>query len=194
VRGPDRGIRTLLIPVAALLLAGCAAGIPPAVPPASSPPTGDLRASITDAGDPRTEPVAVRIPAIGVDSPLDPLGIAADGTAEVPVDHARAGWFAGGGRSSATVLLGHVDSRSGPAVFFRLREVAPGDAVEVVRGGTVDRYVVERTEQVSKDAFPTFAVFGATADDVVRLVTCAGDFDRGARSYTDNLVVHARRG
>ncbi len=44
-----------------------------------------------------------------------------------------------------------------------------------------------------KDEFPTFAVFGATADDVLRLVTCAGDFDRGARSYVDNLVVHASR-
>jgi len=46
---------------------------------------------------------------------------------------------------------------------------------------------------VPKDEFPTFAVFGATADDVLRLVTCAGDFDRGARSYVDNLVVHASR-
>jgi hypothetical protein len=60
-------------------------------------------------------------------------------------------------------------------------------------GGTLARYVVERTEQVSKDEFPTFAVFGATQQDVLRLVTCAGEFDRGERSYTDNFVVHATR-
>uniref|UniRef100_UPI0015F08A98 sortase domain-containing protein n=1 Tax=Pseudonocardia pini TaxID=2758030 RepID=UPI0015F08A98 len=136
---------------------------------------------------------AIRIPSLGVDSTLTPLGIAADGSAEVPVDYAQAGWFTGGGRSAATVVLGHVDSTSGPGVFYRLRELAPGDVVEIGRAGTVERYVVERIEQVPKDAFPTFAVFGATADDVVRLVTCAGDFDRGARSYTDNLVVHASR-
>ncbi len=52
---------------------------------------------------------------------------------------------------------------------------------------------MERTEQVAKDRFPTFAIFGATAHDVLRLITCAGAFDRGARSYTDTLVVHARR-
>jgi hypothetical protein len=120
--------------------------------------------------------------------------IAPDWTAEVPRDYALAGWFAGRGRGGPTVLLGHVDSRDGPAVFYRLRDLRPGDVVEVgTTDGGVTRYAVERTEQVAKDAFPTFAVFGATADDVLRLVTCAGAFDRGARSYVDNLVVHARR-
>lgn len=138
-------------------------------------------------------PEAVRIERIGVYSTLVPLGIAPDGTAEVPTDFDRAGWFTGGGRSAATVLLGHVDSRSGPAVFHRLRELVAGDLVEVVRAGSTARYVVERVEQVPKDAFPTFAVFGATPDDVLRLVTCAGGFDRGAGSYVDNLVVHAVR-
>lgn len=92
------------------------------------------------------------------------------------------------------MLLGHVDSRSGPAVFYRLRELRPGDVVEVGRAdGTLARYAVTRSEQVAKDRFPTFAVFGATRDDVLRLVTCSGTFDRGARSYTDNLVVHTVR-
>jgi sortase (surface protein transpeptidase) len=137
------------------------------------------------------------IPSIGVQSELLDLGIAADGTAEVPQDYALAGWFRDGGRPGGrgpTVLLGHVDSQSGPAVFYRLRDLTPGDVVEVgTDDGTVARYAVQRTEQVPKDDFPTFAVFGATADDVLRLVTCAGEFDRGARSYEDNLVVHANR-
>lgn len=126
-------------------------------------------------------------------SPLVRLGIAPDGTAEVPSDYAVAGWFTGRGRGGPTVLLGHVDSGDGPAVFHRLRDLRPGDVVEVGTAGGVARYAVERTEQVPKDAFPTFAVFRASVDDVLRLVTCTGEFDRGARSYTDNLVVHARR-
>ncbi|GAA2565024.1 class F sortase [Pseudonocardia hydrocarbonoxydans] len=143
------------------------------------------------------EPAAVAIPSIGVRSDLLHLGLAADGSAEVPADYALAGWFREGGRPGGrgpTVLLGHVDSRDGPAVFYRLRDLSPGDAIEVATGdGSVARYAVDRVEQVPKDEFPTFEVFGATRDDVLRLVTCAGDFDRGERSYTDNLVVHATR-
>jgi sortase (surface protein transpeptidase) len=173
----------VLSAVAAFLLTGgCAA---PAVPPPVAAPSSST---------PVAAPAAVRIPVIGVSSPLPPLGIAPDGSAEVPSDYALAGWFSGGSRPGPTVLLGHVDSRSGPAVFYRLRELRPGDVVEVTTAdGRLARYAVERIEQVSKDRFPTFAVFGASPDDVLRLVTCAGEFDRGARSYTDNLVVHARR-
>ena len=122
---------------------------------------------------------------------------AADGTAEVPTDHDRVGWFTGGGRPGArgpTVLLGHVDSTAGPAVFYDLRELEPGDVVEVgLADGSTARYAVVGTEQVAKDRFPTAAVFGASATDVLRLITCTGAFDRGARSYTDNLVVSAER-
>jgi sortase (surface protein transpeptidase) len=142
-------------------------------------------------------PVSVAVPAIGVTSPLPELGVAADGTAEVPEDFDLAGWFSGGGRPGSrgpTVLLGHVDSTAGPAVFYALRDLVPGDAVEVtVADGSVARYAVTGTEQVPKDRFPTAAVFGATPEDVLRLVTCAGEFDRGARSYLDNLVVTAER-
>lgn len=126
-------------------------------------------------------PVSLHIPAIGVDeSQLLRLGIADDGTAEVPQDHDRVGWFDRGTAPAPTVLLGHVDSRDGPAVFIDLADLAPGDVIEVGRDdGSVDRYAVERTEQMPKDAFPTFAVFGGTSPDQLRLVTCAGDFDRG---------------
>ncbi len=143
------------------------------------------------------EPTGIAIPSIGVGSSLLQLGLEADGGAEVPADYALAGWYRDGGRPGVvgpTVVLGHVDSAAGPAVFYRLRELNPGDVVEVTTaGGGVATYAVDRVEQVAKDAFPTFEVFGATQDDVLRLVTCAGEFDRGARSYEDNLVVHANR-
>ncbi|MFQ1004038.1 class F sortase [Modestobacter sp. SSW1-42] len=175
------------------------AGSPSSSPPAvavSPPPAGPAARTIVDpAAVP--EPVAVSIPAIGVRRDLVDLGLAGDGTAEVPVDPDDAGWFTGGGRPGSrgpTVLLGHVDSTAGPAVFSDLRELVAGDVVEVtVADGSVARYAVTGTEQVPKDRFPTAAVFGATTADVLRLVTCTGDFDRGARSYVDNLVVTAER-
>lgn len=215
VRGrPGRGVpggRAAVALLVCLLGAGCGSGPDAAAPstPAGPPVTagtGEPTAAAPGTAGPVAptrpevvaEPAAVVIPAIGVRSDLLPLGIAPDGGAEVPDDFARAGWFRGGGRPGGrgpTVLLGHVDSTDGPAVFFRLRDLRPGDVIEVTTAadGTPARYAVERTEQVAKDAFPTFAVFGATPDDVLRLVTCAGAFDRGARSYTDNLVVHAVR-
>ena len=90
------------------------------------------------------------------------------------------------------MILGHVDSRRGPAVFFDLDELAPGDAIHVDRrDGTTVSYTVERTEQHAKDAFPTQAVYGPTDHPVLRLVTCGGDFDRDQRSYDDNIIVFA---
>ena len=159
----------------------------PAPPPASS--------VVDPAAVP--VPVAVSVPALGLDQQLVDLGIAADGTAEVPADFDRVGWFTGGGRPGArgpTVLMGHVDSTDGPAVFYALRDLVAGDVVEVtVADGSTARYAVSGTSQVPKGEFPTAAVFGATATDVLRLITCTGAFDSGARSYTDNLVVTARR-
>ncbi|MDL5157137.1 class F sortase [Actinomycetospora termitidis] len=179
---------------AVLLLAAC--GAPGTT--AGGPPPAVGTGTAAGPRDP-TAPVSVRVSAIGVArDDVQRLGLAGDGTAEVPTDFDRVGWFAGGARATGgagpTVLLGHVDSRRGPAVFYRLRDLRPGDVVEVGRAdGSQARYAVTRSEQVAKDRFPTFAVFGATPDDVLRLVTCAGEFDRGARSYSDNLVVHTVR-
>ncbi|MEJ8278203.1 class F sortase [Pseudonocardia spirodelae] len=172
-----------------LLLAGCAT---PAAPERPAGPVTQVPVTAGPGED--VVPTSVRIPAAGVDeAELVRLGVAGDGTAEVPQDFDRVGWFDRGGNPGPTVLMGHVDSRDGPAVFFDVRALGPGDVVEVGRSdGTVLRYAVERVEQVPKDRFPTFAVFGAASPDLLRLVTCAGEFDRGARSYVDNLVVHAR--
>ncbi|MCZ2840086.1 class F sortase [Modestobacter sp. VKM Ac-2985] len=169
-------------------------------PATSSPPAVPAPAAVGAAVlDPAAvpEPASLSIPAIGVRRDLIDLGLAGDGTAEVPTEFDDVGWFTGGGRPGSrgpTVLLGHVDSTAGPAVFADLRSLVPGDVVEVtVAGGAVARYAVTGSEQVPKDEFPTAAVFGATTEDVLRLVTCTGDFDRGARSYVDNLVVTAER-
>jgi sortase (surface protein transpeptidase) len=140
-------------------------------------------------------PVGIRIPAIGVDASMIPLGLRPDRTIEVPKDFAQTGWWVDGpepGEPGPAVVLGHVDSRSGPAVFFDLRYLQPGDEVVIDRAdGTTVTYRVDRLEQHPKDEFPTEAVYGPTADAQLRLVTCGGDFDRGIRHYVDNIVVFA---
>lgn len=172
----------------------------PAARPAPPPmPSGFEVASLPSAvrvPAPPAPPVRLSIPAIGVATPLDRLGLAADASMEVPSVFARAGWFSGGtlpGQQGPAVIAGHVDSRTGPAVFFRLRELKPGDQVEVDRADGVRlRFAVEGRAQYRKATLPAEAVFGPVPWPALRLVTCGGSFDRARGSYRDNLVVYAR--
>jgi len=106
-----------------------------------------------------------------------------------------AGWYAGGtrpGDPGSAVILGHVDSRSGPAVFYRLRELRPGDTVEVARAdGSKVRFAVQRTEQYDKRRFPTDEVYYPTLTPALRLVTCGGQFDHTTGHYRSNVIVFA---
>ena len=84
------------------------------------------------------------IPTLGVSSDLEHLGVQPDGTLSPPTEFGRAGWFAGGvepGQPGPAVIAGHVDSRSGPAVFHALGDLAPGDGIEVTRGRRLDGHV-----------------------------------------------------
>jgi sortase (surface protein transpeptidase) len=141
-------------------------------------------------------PVRLAIPAIGVGTPLLRLGLEPDRSMEVPGDFDLAGWFAEGpapGQPGPAVIAGHVDSKTGPAVFYRLRELRAGDRIDVTRAdGSRLRFVVDTTQSFPKAEFPTAAVFGPTPEAELRLVTCAGAFDRARGSYRDNLVVFAR--
>jgi Sortase domain len=141
-------------------------------------------------------PVRLEIDRIGVATRLQRLGRAGDGTVEVPSAWGVAGWYAGGtrpGDPGSAVILGHVDSRSGPAVFYRLRELRPGDRVEVVRAdGSRVRFTVERLEQVDKRRFPTDDVYYPTLAPRLRLVTCGGAFDPASGHYRSNVIVYAR--
>jgi hypothetical protein len=86
---------------------------------------------------PPSPPVRLEIPAIGVSSPLVRLGLNPDGTMQVPGDFQVAGWFTGGpqpGQLGPAVTAGHVDSRPGPAVFYRLRDNLVVSAVRVADG------------------------------------------------------------
>lgn len=141
------------------------------------------------------DPVRVVIPAIGVDAPVVPLGLNPDGSLEVPTAFHEAGWWEPGaepGERGAAVLAGHLDSRSGPAVFYRLRELEREDVVEIRRmDGSAVRFRIERVEQYGKEAFPTDLVYARTVGATLRLVTCGGDFDFAAGHYRDNTVAFA---
>jgi Sortase domain len=147
---------------------------------------------------PPSPPARLEIPAIGVSAPLVRLGLLADdGTMEVPRDYGVAGWFTGGpmpGQLGPAVIAGHVDSRTGPAVFYRLRDLRPGDQLRVVRAdGRVVKFEVESLARYPKRELLDDEVFGPTTTPALRVITCAGDFDRSRRRYGDNLVVSAIR-
>ncbi|ARX81768.1 MULTISPECIES: class F sortase [Streptomyces] len=141
-------------------------------------------------------PVHVAVPSIGVSSSLMRLGLNADRTVEVPPPDKgmTAGWYTGGavpGQRGAAVIIGHNDTRHGKAVFHDLKKVRAGAdiAVRDARGRTT-HFEVTRTETVSKKAFPTDRVYGATNSRALRLITCDGAFDAQGHPV-DNLIVYA---
>ncbi len=154
-----------------------------------------LEAGDFGAGDFSTAVAAVSIPAIDVESPIVDLGLRSDGTLEVPTVFELAGWYeksALPGEPGPTVIVGHVDSTDGPAVFYRLRDLEPGHRIEVERAdGAVVGFEVTDVSLVSKDDFPTEAVYGATSAPTLRLITCGGDFDWETASYVGNRIVFA---
>ncbi|GAA3230892.1 hypothetical protein GCM10017691_24300 [Pseudonocardia petroleophila] len=191
---------TRLLAALALVLTLAACGSPPpppAVPAAAPTPvtTGPPTTTGTPAttGDPAPE--RLRIPAIGVDSSFVDLGLDPDGALAAPESTDVVGWFAAGpapGADGPALVAGHVDSRAGPGVFFRLGELAAGDRIEVLRtdGSTAAFTVTSRTD-TPKATFPTEQVYGPTPGPELRLVTCGGSFDRAVGHYRDNVVVEA---
>ncbi|MEV3985408.1 sortase [Nonomuraea sp. NPDC049758] len=96
------------------------------------------------------------------------------------------------GEVGPAVLLGHVDTRTGPAVLARLRELRPQDLITTTHSdGTHEKFLVQRVEKVAKTSFPTAEVYGATGHAELRIITCGGAFDHQARSYADNVIVYA---
>jgi hypothetical protein len=193
------------VALAGLLVAGCGG-------PGHSPAAAPSRGGSATAAEPRQPPgvagfhsvrtydqpalpVRLQIPAIAVSTPLVRLGRLPDGSIEVPHDWNTAGWYDRGprpGQPGPAVILGHVDSKTGPAVFFRLRALRPRDVVRVgLADGRTLVFRVQRVERYPKDKFPTEAVYLPTLNRELRLITCGGDFDYAAGSYRDNIVVYA---
>lgn len=142
----------------------------------------------------RSAPVALRIPALDLAVSLTTLGLNPDHTVEVPTDFGRPGWFRLGpapGEVGSAVILGHVDSYQGPAVFFRLRDLNPGDQVEVSLADRVTaHFTVTSVVMYPKDQFPAQQVYAPHGHSDLQLVTCGGTFDTTTRSYLSNIVAY----
>ena len=182
---------------------GKPASTAPAVPPPSASAARPTTSTVPVASDldvptmVRSAPVALQIPSIGVRSPeLVRLGKQTDGTLEVPEDYGQPGWYQDGpapGQFGPAVIAGHVDSKDGPGIFFRLGELKAGAKVIVTRAdGTTATFVVDAVERYRKAAFPTVAVYGDTTHrSELRLITCGGEFDPRTGHYVDNVVAYA---
>ena len=158
-------------------------------------PTGPIAAATQQRAAPVSAPVALTIPAIGVQTSLVRLGLTASGALQVPASTAVAGWYTGSPRPGAVgsaVIAGHIDSQAGPGVFFRLSSLHSGDLVYVRRADrTLAVFRVTDVRQYAKDGFPTSAVYGPTPDPELRLITCGGTFDPQLGAYLSNTVVFA---
>jgi hypothetical protein len=182
----------------------------PATPPPSAPASGPIAHSMTRIAAPgQTDrpalpdplppsvPVHLDIPRVGIHSELIPLGLNPDGTVMVPPVESRApaGWYrylSSPGEPGPAVLLGHVDSHAGPAVFYRLGALEAADTISVRRSdGRTAVFTVESVHIYPKSAFPAETIYGQTAEPVLRLITCGGTFDHVRRTYLSNVVVYA---
>jgi sortase (surface protein transpeptidase) len=139
----------------------------------------------------------IRIPAIGVDASVQSLTVDQNGVLPPPDSYDVTGWWREGpetGERAPAVIAGQVDSKRGPAVFFRLTDLGTGDQIFVDRAdGTTAEFATQRIERHDKNAFPTDAVYRDTPDSQLRLITCGGKFDRKAHRYIDNIIVFAIR-
>nr|MDT0658371.1 class F sortase [Micromonospora sp. DSM 115978] len=166
-------------------------GAPTPGPAATPKPTGPVPLA-------RAEPIGIRIPKIGVRAKTQSLGLDREGMVQVPsLDQAQdAGWFNLGpspGEAGAALIVGHVDShKTGPAVFFKLGALRPGDKITVNRKDGKDAtFVVDAVKSFPKTAFPTDLVYARTALPTLRVVTCGGRFDAKTGNYPDNIIVFA---
>ncbi|MEV4415759.1 class F sortase [Catellatospora sp. NPDC049609] len=198
----------LLTAGAALVVTGAAtapqqqiaAGSPPAVEAVVAAPVRDVRivSGALPARHASVPPVAVRIPALGVAAPVDPVGIdAATGRFAVPQDVGRVGWYEHGpgwdAGTGAIVLAGHVDSAAqGGGALFGLRKVKVGDLVELTAPeGTVRRFRIAAVEQRHKAGLEWHDYFVRDGHPRLVLITCGGPFNPNTRRYRDNIVVTA---
>jgi len=146
--------------------------------------------------EPLATPVLLRIPVVEIDTRLIRLGLQRDGSVEVPANPEVAGWFHRGpppGAPGSSVILGHVDSAQGPAVFARLSELQRGDAVVVqLDDGTTARFRVHSVRTYANADFPARRVYGGHGLRELNLVTCGGAYDAALGGYQANVVVNAR--
>ncbi|WP_431041472.1 class F sortase [Streptomyces sp. P1-3] len=209
-QGADSGSRALRWAAAAALLGALliynhvdaspeATAPRPAPAPTASPTPVREDPGIPQRGPalPRSAPVRLAIPSVGVDAPFTELALDGAGRLNAPPaeDGNLVGWFREGaspGERGNAIVAGHVDTTTGPAVFWPLSSLKPKEKVTITRADGIEAtFTVDGVETYPKNAFPDQKVYGETEDAQLRLITCGGSYDHVARDYTANVVVFA---
>jgi hypothetical protein len=140
-------------------------------------------------------PARIRVPAAGIDAPVEQVGVRADGTMDVPGNIWDAGWLREGtlpGAPGHAVIDGHLDSTRGPAVFAKLNQLMPGDRIFVSdTDGNQLEFVVSALNSYPVADFPKQEVFGGGGTPELKLVTCDGVYSTKTHTYSRRLVVTA---
>ncbi|MFD9130374.1 class F sortase [Kitasatospora sp. NPDC059571] len=220
-RPSSKGVRSLLCLGIGAMIAGTAmfaaprlgahtaAPLPPAAAaapstsaaaaplPATARPAPVPSSAATAPAMPRSAPTRLRIPSIKVDAPFTGLTLDQSGALNAPPvdDKNLVGWYQDGvapGEDGTSVVVGHVDTKTGPAVFLLLSSLKPGNTVDIGRAdGSTATFAVDAVKAFAKNAFPDQEVYGQAADPELRLITCGGAYDKTRKDYTDNVVVFA---
>ncbi|WIX75412.1 class F sortase [Amycolatopsis carbonis] len=192
--------RTKLIATAASALAvtavltGCSSSPAPAPAAEAKPVPSSVPVTKPFKG---LRPTSVSIPKIGAQSSLVSVAVNLEGKISVPSVKTpmQAAWYRLSpvpGEVGPAIVLGHVDGDKKPGIFYKLKDLAPGDEVDIDRSdGKKLKFTVDHLTQVPKDQFPQDAVYGNSTKPELRLITCGGVFDHAEHSYEDNIVVYA---
>lgn len=153
--------------------------------PVVSQPVGAVRGA---------PPVQLKIPELKIDQRLVGLRVRADRQLEVPQSYGDIGWWNTGpvaGDPGAALMVGHLDSQEGPAVFYGLSSLTTGAAIAVRRAdGTTVTFAVTKVQSFAKDDFPDQLVYRTEGKSSLHLLTCGGSYDPST-GYRDNVVVFA---
>ncbi|MET7801616.1 class F sortase [Streptomyces decoyicus] len=163
----------------------------------SATPRSSASPAFPDLALPRSAPKRVRIPEIAVDAPFTQLTIGPTGQLDAPPagDKNLVGWFKDGaapGERGSAIIAGHVDTKTGPAVFLQLESLKPGSTINITReDGVIATFKVDSVETFNKARFPSDRVYADASTAQLRVITCGGAYDRKVKDYVDNIVVFA---
>lgn len=140
------------------------------------------------------EPNNIEIPALGIDAPIEDVGLLDSGQMDEPSTMDGVAWYEGGylpGEQGSSVLAGHVDSKTGPAVFYQLEELTQGDEIIVTdEQGEEKIFVVQESKSYDRNEAPLQKIFGYSYRSQLNLITCTGEFNSKAGTHDERLVVY----
>lgn len=195
-RETGKAVAIIMIGLSASLFFGLRVLAAPSAPPiVKSTPVPVVIKKPEEKFMPASTPTHLRIPDIAVDTTLSQVDLAPDGSIAVPSPYLTAGWYKRSptpGQQGPSIIVGHLDNIRGLAVFWRLRELTPGQQIQVERqDGTTVTFKVDKVEQFNPDTYPTAEVYGNLNYAGLRLITCGGTFNRLTHGYDANTVVFA---